>query len=103
MRISQKDLRLQVDRLNDITGMPDCAYVLNDKTGKFEPQAGAYILSGAYGGWKLERMSLDEGCTGVTTPVAMGYCSKRECYDIIRAYIAGIVSMGAKDAPPFTQ
>ena len=50
---------------------------------------GNYCLSGAYGGWKLERICNDGG--GVTD-ITSGYVPKRELYNQIQAYIAGIQS-----------
>jgi len=83
-RITLKDLQRTVDRINDLTGMPGQPYV----NGK--PQAGCFHLSGAYGGWQLHRMSLNDGCTGVTSPLYTGYCSKRELYEAMHSFIRGL-------------
>ena len=89
-RITRKDLDNVVRRLNTIAGTPQEPYI-KDEAGKFKPQANCYLIGGAYGGWHLEQMSSIEGCTGIRTPISMGYVSKRECYNAIQAYISGIL------------
>lgn len=83
-RITMKDLESTVYRINHLTGMPCQPYI----DGK--PQAGCFHLSGAYGGWQLHRMSMTPGCTGVSTPLYTGYCSKRELYDAMHSFISGL-------------
>ena len=88
-RITKSDLEARVDYLNELTGMPIEPYGPR-KNGRSNPQAGNYHLSGAYGGWQLERMSLSDGCTGLTVPLNTGYCSKRELYNAINHFILGV-------------
>jgi hypothetical protein len=89
-RITEKDLQAAIDRLNRLTGMPSTPYA---KVGdRFEPQAGCYLLECAYGGYQLGRMSLTPGCSGQSTPIGGGFCTKRELYEKLHAYIAGIES-----------
>ncbi len=87
-RITDKDLNGMIARLNRLTGMPAEPYAKNGD--RYEPQAGCYHLSHAYGGVCLHRMSLTAGCTGVTTPLTGGHVTKRELYDQIYAFIRGI-------------
>ena len=88
-RISQKDLEQRVAHLNNITDHAEETYSLDDN-GRYQPNAGVYHIDMAYGGCKLVQMSSQEGCTGITEPVSMGYCTKRECYQAVNAFIAGI-------------
>ncbi len=88
-RITDKDLQGMCNRLNRITGMPSEPYA-KDADGTYKPQAGNYHLDHAYGGVSLSRMSLTAGCTGVSKPLNHGYCTKRELYDQIYAFIRGI-------------
>ena len=80
MRITEKDLRAVIDRINMVTGSPAKPYV----DGK--PQAGCYHLSGAYGGVALHRMARTG--TGVTD-IFYGHGTKRELYDKMQAWLAG--------------
>ena len=89
MRITKKDLELAVLRLNEYLDLPAEPYSKGED-GKLHPNAGVYCLGGAYGGWTLERMSMREGCTGVTTPLSCGYVPKRELYYLIQAYRSGL-------------
>jgi hypothetical protein len=87
-RITEKMLESLVLRLNSITGSPETSYT---KIGdKFIANIGNYHISGAYGGVQLQRMVGESG--GVQTPLGGGYCSKRELYEKIHAYISGIES-----------
>lgn len=88
-RITDKHLEGLIRRLNKLTGMPEAPYA-KDADGNIKPQAGSYHLSHAYGGVCLHRMSLTEGCTGVTTPLGIGHIPKRELCDQIYAFIRGI-------------
>ncbi len=80
MRITDKELRAVIDRINVVTGSPAKPYV----DGK--PQAGCYHLSGAYGGVALHRMA----CTGTGVhDIFYGHGTKRELYDKMQAWLAG--------------
>ena len=48
--------------------------------------AGAYCLSGAYGGYKLEQYAKGGGIRSITS----GYVPKRELYALMQAYLAGM-------------
>lgn len=88
-RITMKDLELTVKRINDLTGSPQKPYA-KAEDGNIAPQAGCYHLSGAYGGWQLHRMSLQPGCSGVTTALYSGYTTKRDLYNLMHAFIRGL-------------
>ena len=85
-RTSKAQLQGLIDRLNLITNSPSEPYTKTDKG--YQANIGNYHLDGAYGGWKLVRMVSPEG--GIQCPISMGYESKRDCYRMIAAFIAGI-------------
>ena len=58
--------------------------------GKSRANIGNYHLDYAYGSVKLVRMHNEMG--GVSTPLYMGYETKRDAYNLIAAFIAGIES-----------
>ena len=89
-RTTKKELEAAVARLNEIAGTPLTAYSLGSD-GKYHPNAGAYHLDGAYGGWQLAQLSKREGCTGAGHPLNSGFVSKRECLDGIHHFIKGIL------------
>jgi hypothetical protein len=59
-----------------------------DEAGHNRAVIGAYYLDGAYGGYNLACMVNDGG--GIQHPIGHGYRSKRECRDLICAYINGL-------------
>ena len=87
-RITQKQLQYLVDRINELTGNPMTPWTKTETGTK--ANIGNYHLSGAYGGYSLERMYTDGG--GVTTPLNTGHIQKRELYGHLRAFIAGLES-----------
>ena len=88
MKISKSDLENRVTLLNQITGMPVVPYSMVD--GRYQPNAGCYLLDWAYGGVKLSRMSSKDGCTGQSNPISMGFSTKKECYRAVNHFISGI-------------
>lgn len=82
MRITTSDLEAAVKRLNKITGSPE-TYITNGKC-----NIGHYCLSWAYGGVQLQRVCSDGG--GINNVLGGGYCTKRELYEKMHAFIAGI-------------
>lgn len=81
-RITEKDLEAVCERINRITNSPLQPYA-NGKA-----QIGNYHISHAYGGAELHRMHNDGG--GVTTPLHTGHVTKRELYNAMHAFIAGL-------------
>ena len=81
-----KQLEHMVSRINKATGSPEASYTKHGD--KYTANIGNYHLDGAYGGWQLQRMCTDGG--GVDQPIGGGYVPKRELYDKMRAYLAGI-------------
>lgn len=88
MRITKRDLDGAVDRLNVLAGYPEGTPLwTRDADGKNRATIGMYLLSGAYGGWKLEQIVSDGG--GVRS-ITHGYLPKREVYNMIHAYREGM-------------
>lgn len=85
-RITNKDLESVVKRINQLTNSPEKA-IVDSKW-----QVGAYCLSFAYGGVGLHRISNEYG--GVTTPIGCGHVSKRELFNLMQAYISGLIEGG---------
>ena len=79
-RISIKDLRILVDRLNHVTGSPMQPW----ENGK--ANIGNYHLYEAYGSIGLHRMFNEGG--GVTTVFHLG--TKRELYLQMHSFLAGL-------------
>ena len=79
-KITLKDLKVQAEFLNEITGSPK-----EPDTGspEWETNEGHYYISGSYGGHCLARK-------GGTFPLGQNHVPKREAHGLIRAYIAGI-------------
>jgi len=84
-RITQKMLEIRVKHLNEITGNPVTSYTRTDSGMKANP--GNYHLDFAYGGVALEQMSTEGG--GVHD-IFGGHMPKRELFERLTAYIAGI-------------
>lgn len=80
-RPTQRDLDGLINRLNRMTGNNPQPWS-NGKS-----NIGTYCLDNAYGGNKLVQI-VNEG--GGERNITHGYVSKRECYVMIAAYIAGI-------------
>ena len=86
MRITQKDLEYLVKRINEVTSSPAKPY---RGTGKgFRANIGNYHLDYTYGGVKLSRMVNEGG--GTTAISGMASCTKRELYNWMRAFLAGL-------------
>ncbi len=88
MTTKKNELQELVDRINTLTGHGLDQY--GPATSGVSPQAGVYGLEWAYGGVKLDRMSLDEGCTGTSDPLGGGFRTKPQLLAELRAFIAGL-------------
>lgn len=85
-RITEKDMQHWVKYLNNITGNPVQPWGrVGDRN---RANIGNYHLSHAYGGVCLHQMSNESG--GVRSVFGMGHGTKRDLYDQLRAFIAGI-------------
>lgn len=87
-RITEKQLRALVDRLNRETGSPLEAYTKGDN-GRYHANIGNYHLDCAYSGFTLARMVNESG--GITHPIGWGrYFTKRELWFVLQAFMDGI-------------
>lgn len=86
-RITTKHLDALTARLNRITGSPT-TYATRTTDGALRCNVGNFHISHAYGGVSLHRTCNPFG--GVTTPIGGGHVSKRELYERIHAFIAGL-------------
>ena len=84
-RVTVSNLKAQIDYLNKITNSPVKPRLQVD--GRTIAQIGCHTLDQAYGRVGLNRICNEGG--GVTTPI-YGLHTKRELYDLLKAYIAGI-------------
>ena len=91
MRITQKDLEQKASLLNEITGSPETGWTRTD--GQNICNIGHYYVSQAYGGVNLMR-NVNQG-GGASEPLSFGHVPKRELYQMLCAFIAGIESKGA--------
>jgi hypothetical protein len=89
-RITNKDLQYVVNRINSICGTPPEPYAKNEDGKGMHPCANSYHLSFAYGGVMLAQMSDVEGCTGISGTLGSYHRPRRELYDQMQAFIAGI-------------
>lgn len=86
-RITDRDLKSVVDRINRATNSPTEPYT-KDEAGRMRAQIGNYHISHAYGGVSLHRMCTEGG--GITTPLCGGHVPKRELYNLMHAYLRGL-------------
>jgi 2,4-dienoyl-CoA reductase-like NADH-dependent reductase (Old Yellow Enzyme family) len=85
-QITEKMLQGLCDHINRITKSPMMPYTHAD--GKVTANIGCYYIDAAYSGFQLVRMSNEGG--GVSQPLGGGFCTKRELYNQMRAFISGI-------------
>ncbi len=95
-RITQKDLGYLVKRINEVTASPDIPWRRNGREGKrsagFTANIGNYHLDYAYGGVKIVRMVNEGG--GITDISRNGFGTKRELYNWMQAFLAGLTNEG---------
>lgn len=85
-RITVNHLRKAVERLNIAAGMPTKAWK-KDESGNSVSIPGCYVLSGAYGGWQLQKIDNEHG--GVVN-ITDGHRPAREVYHAIYCYLRGL-------------
>ena len=86
-RVTISQIEARLDHLNKMLGLPTepCH---RDADGKLKWNEGVFVWSGAYGGYKFERITCERG--GVTNPTGMGFVSKRECLERLNTFILGL-------------
>tara|TARA_R100001377_G_scaffold73625_1_gene49685 strand:+ start:350 stop:643 length:294 start_codon:yes stop_codon:yes gene_type:complete len=93
-RITAKVLEAQIKALNKLTGNPVTPYLKNEDTGQFEPQAHAFMLGQAYGGYELQQMCATG--TGCSAPLNTGHIPARELSGLIQAMLTTLhLKLGA--------
>jgi hypothetical protein len=99
-RITSKNLESLVGHLNKYTGNPTEAYTMTESgklgwgSNHFTANVGAYLISGASGGWALHQMGNDKG--GERDVLSSGHVPARELHNLIHAYLRGLEVMGGK-------
>ncbi len=88
MGVTLRDLEYLVDEINRVTGSPMTAYTRSAIDGRLRSNIGNYYLDAAYGGYTLYRV--DNAAGSVTTPLGIGHLPKREIYNLLVAFLAGI-------------
>lgn len=86
-RITNKQLESLVSYINKITNSPEESYT-KDENGHYKANVGNFHIDGAYGGVQLVRMCTEGG--GISQPLGGGFCTKRELYEKMQAFIRGI-------------
>ena len=84
--VTIKFLKAQVEHLNREMNLPLVPYIREGD--KLVAQIGNYHLSGAYGGYALNKMVTDGG--GISSVFRCGHVTKRDLSARISAMIAGI-------------
>ena len=92
-RTTIKELEALCERINTATGSPEASYTRKD--GKLRANVGNYHIDQAYGGVNLARMCNEGG--GITCPLGLGYRTKRELANEMRACLAGMEAKNAVD------
>ena len=83
-RITEKDLKYLVERINEITDQPTTPYSETAKGANI----GNYHLEFAYGGVRLAQIVNEGG--GITCPLGLSYLTKRELSYRLTAFIRGL-------------
>ena len=86
MRTTKTHLEKQIAYLNLLTESPGKPWRRDE--GGASANVGNYHLSEAYGGVCIHRMENTGG--GVSMPVSFGHVTKRELYERLTSFIAGI-------------
>jgi hypothetical protein len=86
-RITSKTLKARIETINTMLGNNPAPYTKGDD-GKLVANIGTLYLSGAYGGYCVNKIVTDGG--GVTTPIWEGHIPAREAYDRICAFMRGL-------------
>lgn len=85
--ITNSDLERLVKRINEATGNA-LEYSTKGDDGKYITHIGNYHLDYAYGGVRLVQTMNDGG--GIRVISTCGYGTKRELYQWLQAYLAGL-------------
>jgi hypothetical protein len=105
MQATISAIQANLEYLNRITGSPATPYT-RGADGKLTANVGNFHLYRAYGGYSIHRMANESG--GITNPCGHGVFSKREVFDRLTNFIAGIefqqrAEREAREAAPKTR
>ena len=94
MKYTKKMLEILCERINDELGLPNEPYVLDDEgqciydeNHCLVQRAGVVYLTGAYGGYRFERMCKGGGASDLLMD---GFMSKKMLYISGHAYVQGL-------------
>ena len=87
-RVTDKHLQAKVDTINEIMGTPKTPWQEREGATRHIANVGNYYLSYAYGGVCLYQMMNE--CGSIRLVCTSGHVSKRELFDQMSAYIAGL-------------
>ena len=85
-RITKKTLQARIDTINSILGKPSTPFSFHEDGTRYVNE-GVFILTQAYGGYGVGKMS-EEG--GVSTPIWYGHIPARDAYERMSAFISGL-------------
>jgi hypothetical protein len=85
-RITKKLLQARIDTINSILSLPATPYTLHED-GTRSVNQGVFILTQAYGGYGVGKMS-EEG--GTWSAIWNGHITARDAYERLSAFIAGL-------------
>jgi hypothetical protein len=85
-RITKKLLVARIDTINSILNLPATPYTLQED-GTRSVNQGVFILTQAYGGYGVGKMS-EEG--GTWSAIWHGHITARDAYERLSAFIAGL-------------
>jgi hypothetical protein len=85
-RITKKLLVARIETINSILGLPATPYTLHED-GTRSVNQGVFILTQAYGGYGVGKMS-EEG--GTWSAIWNGHITARDAYERLSAFIAGL-------------
>jgi hypothetical protein len=85
-RITKKLLQARIETINSILNLPATPYTLHED-GTRSVNQGVFILTQAYGGYGVGKMSKEDG---VWSAIWNGHITARDAYDRLSAFIAGL-------------
>jgi hypothetical protein len=85
-RITKKQLQARIETINSILGKPSTPFSFNEDGTRYVNE-GVFILTMAYGGYGVGKMS-EEG--GAWSAIWNGHIPARDAYERISAFIAGL-------------
>jgi hypothetical protein len=85
-RITKKLLQARIDTINSILGLPATPYTLQED-GTRTVNQGVFILTMAYGGYGVGKMSEESGTWSV---IWNGHITAKDAYERLSAFIAGL-------------